>query len=113
MNKHEILAIKDCKIESFNVPQWGIDLNIKKLNGKERQSLRDWQAGLNDADKANQLILVIGFIIRTVCDESGKLIFDANDFDALAEKDFDVLCDIFNFGYKLNGFVSDDNAKKN
>ena len=98
LDRQAVLAATDIQIKPVKVPEWGGEIHVKTLTGELRDLLRV------DADKAQgELATCVRFIIATACDAEGKLIFAAEDFNALMGKASHVLARVFREVLKVNG----------
>lgn len=94
LNKSQILAARDLKIEKLAIPEWGegAEVCIRSLNASERDkfeaSLVDLTGALPkpkiDAYRARLCALVI-------CDEEGNRLFTDSEIAELGKKNGEVL----------------------
>jgi hypothetical protein len=109
LNKEMILGATDIVTESVNVPQWGGDVLVRGMTGKERgvwqQSLKTGRGAKADVD--------LTYVQASLCqlclvDESGKRLFAYNDVHALAEKSAGALEIVAKVAMRLSGLDDSD-----
>lgn len=106
LTRDQILAVDDLPRETVAVPEWGGELIIRGLTGRERdayeQSLIRGR-GVVDYDNARAKLLV-----RCIIDESGERVFTEDDADALGRKAGAVLDRLFSVAARLSGLGPGD-----
>lgn len=102
LNRDELLAIDDVKVEMVkDIPYWG-DVYI-----------RTFSAGKRDAMEAAHIAnpyknFRARFVCASLCDEHGKLIFSDADIEKVSEKSASVIDPIFTAVSKLNKVTQED-----
>ncbi len=81
LTRDEIFQADDIKTEIVNVPEWGGDVKVKGLSGKERDSFEDsfvHRKGKKQRIKPENIRAKL--CILTIIDDEGNLLF--NHYDA-------------------------------
>lgn len=103
LTKEQILSVPDTnKFLSLDVPEWGGTVNIKKINGLQRERL---EAAFAKNSSEMQRAPLLSYCI---CDEAGKALFSEADFAALNSKSAEALTTVFMACMRHNGFLKDD-----
>ena len=105
LSKSEIFECNDVKIEQVPVPEWGGSVYVKTITAKEQDT---WSADVSEQKKNSTANFQASFLVMCICDESGTLVFDASDADALGNKSAGALNTVFNVASRLNGLSSGD-----
>ena len=105
--KRMILDAKDSKTEKIEVPEWGVTVNVTTMSGVDRDSFE----GEMHALKGGLDNLRSRLVVRCLCDDEGKRIFDDSDAVELGKKSGVVLCRLFDIARKLNPLSEDDVEK--
>lgn len=104
LNKAAILAAKDQKMTSVDVPEWGGSVNIRVMTGTERDRFEGEFVGGNKSVDMVRAKLVA----KCLCDEDGNRLFTEQEIPALGEKSAAVLDKLFTQCMKLNRFTKED-----
>ncbi|WP_339684231.1 hypothetical protein [Gimesia maris] len=103
--KDKILKAQDTPLEEVDVPEWDTTVFIKTLTGGERLQL---EKDLSKDAKTDGPALC-RVVCATMCDESGKLVFNyPDDIDTLNTKSVKVLHRLFDIALKVNAMGKDD-----
>jgi len=109
LTRETILAADDLGRELVNVPEWGGDVYVRGLTGKERDA---FEAGMIDQRGKSQTVNLQNIRAKlaglSICDESGKRIFTDADLAALAGKSAVALNRVFEVARRLSGLGDDD-----
>ena len=105
LSKKEIFECNDVQIEQVKVPEWGGSVYVKTITAKEQDA---WSADVTEQKKENRANFQASFLVMCICDESGQLLFDVSDADALGNKSAGALNKMFNVASRLNGLSSGD-----
>ena len=100
LSKEAILSAKNAPPETVEVPEWGGSVCVKVMTAAEREAYED--AVYDDEGTAAAPHPAVQLLVRTVCDDSGKLLFGADDVAALAAKDAPVLMRLYRIARKVN-----------
>ena len=99
LTKEQILKAGDLKIEKIAVPEWGGDVFIRPLSSRDRDK---WEADVSASGKVSYDNLRAKLVARSICDESGNLLFDESDIPALGQKSAAAMQRLFNRLIDLN-----------
>jgi hypothetical protein len=107
LTRSGILAHEDLPKRLVNVPEWGGQIYVRTLTGKERDF---WETETvphrkKEKDKSNLRSMIAAL---TMCDENGKLLFTPDDTEALGEKNAAALDRIVDIAFELNHFTQSD-----
>lgn len=106
MTREDILkAGGQPKVQQVEVPEWGGTVCIRVMSVGERdQYENDWvrskTTGLTNFRTK--------FLVRCLCDESGRPLFGERDVQALAEKDASVMSRLWDIAMSANALKSGD-----
>lgn len=104
--RDSILSAGDIRSETVTVPEWGVTVVVKSMNGAERGAFMSTfadQSGRVDLGTA-----IADVIINTVHDpETGGRVFEASDRDALNMKSGAALERLAEVGLRLSGLTAD------
>ncbi len=109
LNKEQILAMKDVKIEEIEIPEWGGSVFVKAMTGEERDSFELSIVDKKERGKVNLENVRAKLCAMTICDEKGERLFSDKEIFALSKKSALALSRIFALAQKLNGL--EDNSK--
>ena len=115
LNRADILAAKDIKIELLTVPEWGGDVYIKTLSGAERDQLEAAIIQFGADGKPKQLKLeklrsLLAWL--ALCDADGNRLFDdEKDIAALGKKSAAALDRVASHAQNLAAISETDIAK--
>ena len=106
----EILSADDRRYEIVDVPEWGGQVRLRSLTGRERDS---FEASLQDRKGKSVKENVENFRARQVAlcavDEEGKLLFtNKQQVVMLGNKSVAALQRVFNKCNEMNGFSEQD-----
>lgn len=110
LTKAQILSADDLKYEVVAVPEWGGEVRVKALTGKERD---EYEAGMTvrkgaDIKDLNLVNVRARLVALAMVDEQGKRLFsDAEVFD-LGRKSAAALSRVFDVARKLSGISEED-----
>lgn len=103
LNKDQIFAINDYKIERVDVPEWGGHVYVKVITAKQREV---WEntvvTGSKEEGALTSCELRILLVLMSCCDEAGNLLFTVNDFEALKAKSIVAFDRIYEASCKFN-----------
>lgn len=108
MNKESILALR-ASVPIRTVTVAGRRFMLRGMTGQERD---DFEASLQVGSGAPNLAnLRARLLVRSLCDEGGKRLFDDDDADALGELPASILDPLFAVAQKLSGIGKSDIAE--
>ncbi|MFG3137706.1 hypothetical protein ACGFZA_16025 [Streptomyces sp. NPDC048211] len=110
LSRDQILDAKDLKTKDVSVPEWGGDIRIRMLTGKERD---DFEASLVEMKRdgsAKRNIENVRARLATLCiiNEAGELMFNRADIRMLGNKSSAALGRVFDAINELNAFSDED-----
>lgn len=116
LTRESILAAEDLRRETVSVPEWGGEVLVRALTGKERDAFENgmW-IGDPGQRRLNAENLRARLVAATVIDESGKKLFSDADVEALGAKSGAALDRVYEVAARLSGIGKDDleRAEKN
>lgn len=101
LSASQILAANDVKVEAVEVPEWGGTVYVKTLRGTDRDAFEE------SLSKEKDKPFRCRFLVMTLCDESGTLLFKPDQIAALGEKSSLVLNRVFDKAWEVNYFSPD------
>jgi hypothetical protein len=109
LSRDAIFAVNDYKVEVVEVPEWGGQVKVKGLTGRERD---EFEAGMfvrrgreMVRDTAN---LRARLVVLCALDEAGNPLFQRDDIKALGEKSGAALDRLYEAAAKLSGIMDSD-----
>ena len=109
LTREEIFQKKDIQTETVNIPQWGGDVLVRGLTGKERddfeQSIIVTKGKKEQVDRSNARAKLCAL---SCVDEEGNLLFKSNDIEALGKKSAGALDKIYEVASRLSGLSDTD-----
>ena len=105
--KETILAAPDLKEKRREVPEWGVTILLKAMDGTARATLFNAMSGKEGAEAGFAALACIPSVIwRCLYDpETRKRIFTQADVEALAEKSPMVLQDLLSESAEMSGLT--------
>jgi hypothetical protein len=109
LSADQILAAKDIKTEVVHVPEWGGDIRMKGLTGRERDefeaSMLETKGGKQKQNTANFRARLLA---KCIVDESGAALFHSSQIKLLGEKSAAALQRLFNKANEMSGLSEED-----
>ena len=103
LDKKTILAFSDRQVAPVPCPEWGGEVYVRTMTGKERAAWDRLTVELmQDGRITDTGIWAANLVQMTCCDEKGNLVFTAADVAALVEKSGKVLERIALASLRLN-----------
>lgn len=96
LSASQILSANDTKVSPVEVPEWGGTVYVRVLRGVERDQFEEWVNKEKDKSVRSR------FLVLSLCDEKGDLLFTPDQVAALGEKSGDVLGRVFDAAWKMN-----------
>jgi len=98
-----IIAARDLREETVEVPEWGASFRLVEMDGAERMGFDDESAGIKESGKKEDgLRLAARLLVRCIRDESGARVVGDDDADVLVKKNPKVLMRLFRRVAELN-----------
>lgn len=101
LSASQILAANDVKVEAVEVPEWGGTVYVKTLRGTDRDLFEE------SLSKEKDKPFRCRFLVMTLSDEKGNLLFKPDQIAALGEKSSLVLNRVFDKAWEVNYFSPD------
>lgn len=111
MHKNDFFDLNDVQIIPVVVAEWGRTVYVRSFSAGTRAKIASLWKKYDQENRTSEL--GIFFIIFSMCDEDGKLIFSVDDVEKLNELNANALDVIAAAAIKLNQMNSTDDAKKN
>ena len=112
LNRDEILAASDILTELVPVPEWGGDVYVKGMTGAERDK---FEASIIEQRGKTQTMNMANIRAKlaslTICDETGRRLFNEADVQLLSKKSAAALQRVFAVAQKLSG-IGDEDVKE-
>ena len=109
LNRDDILAVLDIKIEKVEVPEWGGSVFIKSMTGAEKDAYDDSICDLDGQEVVmNMVDASAKLCAKTICDKDGKRLFTKKDILALGKKNGRALERCSKVARRLSGYKKDD-----
>lgn len=107
LTRDDILSAQDMVIECVNdVPGWGGSVYVRGMTGTERDA---FEVSLRNSDNSLNLANIRAkMLVKVICDETGKRIFNDADIPALAHKSAAALDFLFKVAQRLSGLADAD-----
>jgi hypothetical protein len=109
LTKEQILAADDIKTERVPVPEWGGEVIVKSLTGRQRDEFegsmieqRGKRAVMNTANMRAKLVA------WSVVDEAGQRLFSNGDIGDLGEHSAAAVNRIYSVAARLSGLSDED-----
>jgi hypothetical protein len=108
LTRNEILKANDLDRELVPVPEWGGDVYVRAMSGAERDKFES-SLTINRGKNSTMNLANIRakLAAMSICDESGKRLFDEADIQALGQKSAAALQRVFVVAQRLSG-IGDD-----
>lgn len=105
LTKEQIMAADDMGLLEVQVPQWGGSVYVRVMTVGERDSYEnEWMVNKHKGVENFRS----KFLQRVLCDETGSLLFTANEIDLLAKKSARVITKVWEAAMKHNALTDDD-----
>jgi hypothetical protein len=101
LDRDSILASDDLPRQEVDVPEWGGSIWIRGMSGVERDSFDLAMAADRKANKVANIRAQL--LVRTLCDDHGKRLFDDAAATALGNKAGAVLDRLYDIAAALSG----------
>jgi hypothetical protein len=105
LSKEQILAADDMGLLEVAVPEWGGSVHIRVMTVGERDSYEnEWMVNKHKGvDNFRSK-----FLQRVLCDESGSLLFTADEVSSLANKSARAITRLWNAAMSHNALTDGD-----
>lgn len=107
LTRDQILSAQDTKSETVAVPEWGGDVKVRMMTGRERDEFEREQYEMAKMGQLGDNIRA-RLIARCLIDDEGKPLMTSNDVQALGEKSSAALERIARVCRRLNKLEDED-----
>ena len=121
LTKDQILSAEDLPLHKADVPEWGGELYIRGMDGKERDEFdmelysdskaTDDSDDLDDSNNTNMSFFRARLLVRCIRDVDGNRIFTNDEYELLANKSGAALERLFPLAQRLSGIGSGEQKK--
>ena len=109
LNKKDILTANDIVKELVNVPEWGGDVWVRGMTGRQRDQFEASIIQTKGKDRSLNMDNIRAKLAgMTICDEEGKRLFSDADIAELSNKSAVALQRIFIVAQRLSGIGAQD-----
>lgn len=113
--RETILAKDDISTEMIEIPEWGVTIEVRGMNGADRSAILD-RAANDDSGRVGFQQMYVETVIATAFDpETGEKVFTDDDRDVLLTKNAAALDRLATVGMRLSGMnaeAQDDAVKR-
>src|SRR5262245_50432130 len=102
-----ILAADD-RLVKVAVPEWGVDVWVRRLQLHERQNFEETMGAYDKLDREARNAWMVKYVIEVACDENGQRIFSPEDEPALAAKSATALERVLLTAFRINTVRAED-----
>lgn len=110
LTREAVLNCQDRVTEVVKVPEWGGEINVRSLNGAERDAFEGSRIAVDK--KGTIQVRVENIRARLValaaCDDNGARIFTDEDVKALGFKNASALSRVYDVAARLSGITKED-----
>jgi len=106
LTREQILSVEDIKTEEVHVPEWGGTVRVASMSGAARDRF-ELSCVAADGSQDNENIRA-KVVAASVVDESGNLMFSAEDVEALGRKSAAALDRVFEASQRLSRISNAD-----
>lgn len=112
LTKEEILNASDMELVRVDIPEWGGEICLKPMTGRNRDDFDSYIARQTKGERLDMKGVRVRLVALCLCDDKGTLMFSTpDDMKALNAKSNKVINDLFNTVQKING-IGDDEVKE-
>lgn len=106
LSKEQITSAADITPEKVDVPEWGGHVFVRGLTGPERDRFQS--AIADESGGVAHDRFRVELLVRAICDEAGKAIFDEMDAHLLAGKSAKAIYRLYDVAATLSGIGADE-----
>ena len=106
LSKEQILQADDLKTETVEVPEWGGDVLLRELRGRERDAFEE-----GSMDKQRNVTMTnmrARLVALSAINEEGERLISAKEANELGNKSATALNRLFEVCCRLSGITSED-----
>jgi hypothetical protein len=112
LNAEQILNANDVEVTNVEVPEWGGEVGIRIMQGKERDKYES--ICMRKMDKNGKMTTSEGIrtslLVAVLCDKLGEKLFTPAQVEALNSKSAKLLDRLFKKALEVNGMNEEANA---
>lgn len=113
LTREQILGQKKPEATKLSVPEWGGDVYVRVLSGKERDafefaSIAERKTAKKGGKEFTPENVRARLVASTACDESGNTLFTPEDVTALGELSCAALDRVWELASRINRFTRED-----
>lgn len=110
LTRDQILAAKDSRTDTVQVPEWGGEVIVRNLSGTERD---EFEASIMQQNKKGTLVMRLAnarskLVVAAAVDENGDQLFRDEDVHALGAKSAKALQRVYDAAAELSGLKDED-----
>jgi hypothetical protein len=106
LSKDQILQSDDLKRETIATPEWGGDVLVRELRGRERDAFEE--GSMDSKRNVTMTNMRARLVAMSAIDEEGERLFSAKEATELGDKSATALNRLFEVCCRLSGITSDD-----
>lgn len=110
MTAEEIGQLRDFRVQSVDVPEWGGTCYVRSLSLRDAQVFQDVSAGAARGTFTTEDICKI--VALTLCDEQGNRLFSQEQLDVLLERNFQAVKRLFDASMQVVGLTASGVAQE-
>jgi len=104
LNRDDILSADDAKTQCVAVPEWGGDVLVGNITGKQRDEFEAAMA----SGKNSMTNIRAKMVALAVRNKDGSQMFTAKDVGVLGDKSAAALDRVFTAALRINAFTNED-----
>lgn len=108
LSRDEILTHHTMRVEPVSVPEWGGEVLVKELTGRERDAFEATIVGKKRGEQINLENFRARFVAAVVVDDKGQAVFYPSDVELLGDLSAAALERVFSAGRRLSGMTDQD-----
>jgi len=111
--REKILAAEDIESEMVEVPEWGVTVEVRGMNGADRSRILEAAASSEDGKVSVGSMYGETVIASTYDPETGERVFTSSDFDSLMAKSASAIDRLATVGMRMSAMDKEatDEAK--
>ena len=100
--RERILSCDDTQKELVTVPEWGVDLEVRSITGKQRNEV--YEGTTNSQGKVDLTAVYANLLVASVYDpNTGNQVFNKKDKDKLMDKSGSAIERLLDVAQRLGG----------
>jgi hypothetical protein len=106
LSKDQILEADDLKRETIATPEWGGDVLVRELRGRERDAFEE--GSMDSKRNISMANMRARLVAMSAIDEDGERLFSSKEAAALGDKSATALNRLFEVCCRLSGITESD-----